>query len=69
MTVCLISFEYKRTAVKLGSVYYLSTFLPLDATSSVWEASYPDYVMNVKLEKKPDPILYSLNDSKLTDLV
>lgn len=69
MTVCLISFEYKRTAVKLGSVYYLSTFLPLDATSSVWEASYPDYVMNVKLEKKPDPILYILNDSKLTDLV
>lgn len=69
MTVCLISFEYKRTAVKLGSVYYLSTFLPLDATSSVWEASYPNYVMNVKLEKKPNPILYSLNDSKLTDLV
>lgn len=69
MTVCLISFEYKRTAIKLGSVYYLSTFLPLDATSSVWDASYPDYVMNVKLEEKPNPILYNLSDSQFTDLV
>ena len=25
-TVCLISFEYKRPAVKFGSVYYLNTF-------------------------------------------
>ena len=71
MTVCLISFEYKRTAVKFSSVYYLNTFCSflwmLPSLYGMLHSPIMWWMWNLKGSQIP--ILYNLSDSQFTGLL